>query len=95
MNNIDPYNNAPQNSNCRSKPNQQYNSNEPLHNKPIAPPFTHYIRNQATSPNQAQTNSIQQQKPDVFTENHMLRSDLETAIKYIYQLGGKWPPPGH
>lgn len=25
---------------------------------------------------------------------HMLQSDLNTAIAYIHQLGGSWPPPG-
>lgn len=28
-------------------------------------------------------------------ENAMLYSDLRTAIDYINQLGGVWPPPGH
>jgi len=28
-------------------------------------------------------------------ENAMLYSDLRTAVDYIKQLGGTWPPPGH
>lgn len=41
---------------------------------------------------QAPQQQPQQMNPQ--TENFMLRSDLQTAIQYIYQLGGVWPPPG-
>ena len=33
--------------------------------------------------------------PSLQQENAMLYSDLQTAIDYIRQLGGTWPPPGH
>ena len=29
------------------------------------------------------------------SEVEMLKSDLQTAISYIYKLGGTWPPPGY
>ena len=33
--------------------------------------------------------------PDPQTMIQMLQSDLNTAISYIRQIGGQWPPPGH
>lgn len=32
------------------------------------------------------------QTPDLQPENQMLKRDLQMAVQYIHQLGGKWPP---
>lgn len=37
---------------------------------------------------------MQRGQPDPQQMIHMLQSDLNTAIAYIHQLGGQWPPPG-
>lgn len=93
MNNIDPYNNAPppraggggcSSGKCGSKPAaQQY-----------APP-------QQVPQYTGRTTSMSQRPqmtpgtPDLQTQNQMLMADLQTAVNYIRQLGGTWPPPGH
>jgi hypothetical protein len=41
------------------------------------------------------TPQLPQRPMDPETENRYLKSDLQTAIQYIYTLGGVWPPPGH
>lgn len=79
MRNVDPYNNLPP---PRNNPGQQpKNMNEQYS-------FQQY------QPQQMQQQPPQPQQLNQQTENFMLRADLQTAIQYIYQLGGTWPPPG-
>lgn len=69
-----------------------YNNMPPPRNNPGQAPKNmneQYNYQQQQSPQQQQSQQLNPQ-----TENFMLRSDLQTAIQYIYQLGGVWPPPG-
>lgn len=102
MNNADPYNNAPPprpggggcgGGSCGSKPsmNQQYDG----------PPMPELQQQQQVPEYTGRTSSMSQRpmqtqgRPDLQTENQLLMDDLQTAIQYIQQLGGRWPPPGH
>ena len=105
MKNIDPYNNAPAGSKCgtgkcgtgtqsqQSQPQQP--QSQPLQSQP-------YLQQVPQVPQYTGKTSMMSQRPmqtpgrpDLQTENEMLRSDLKVAIQYIIQLGGRWPPPGH
>jgi hypothetical protein len=99
MSNIDPYNNAPPSKcgsgSCGPKPPPQQMS-QPYPQPPQPPPqIQQYIPQYAGKTNMTRRPLQTPGRPDPVTENEMLRSDLQTAIQYIYQLGGVWPPPGH
>jgi len=95
MSNVDPYNNAPPprpggggcgGGSCGAKPamNQQYSG-------PPVPELQQQVgRTTSMSQRPMQTPG----RPDLQTENQLLMADLQTAVQYIYQLGGTWPPPG-
>jgi hypothetical protein len=102
MNNADPYNNAPPprpgggcgGGSCGSKPsmNQQYDGPpmpELQQQQQQVPEYTGRTSSMSQRPMQTQG------RPDLQTENQLLMDDLQTAIQYIQQLGGRWPPPGH
>lgn len=102
MNNIDPYNNAPPprpgskcaGGSCSAKPsmNQQYSGPPMPELKQQSQTVTQYPqRTTSLSQRPMQTPG----RPDLQTENQMLRADLQVAVGYIQQLGGTWPPPGH
>ena len=108
LNNIDPYNNAPPprpggggcgGGSCGSKPsaNQQY-SGPPVPQMEQLEQVPQYTGPQ---PQTGRTTGMSQRpmqtpgRPDLQTENQLLMTDLQTAIQYIQQLGGTWPPPGH
>jgi len=89
MDRIDPYNNIPP---SRDKPSGQ--SAQPMNmNAQYGPPPQAYGRTTGLSV-RPQNTPGSGGPVDLGTENFMLRSDLQTAITYIHQLGGRWPPPG-
>nr|QBK87833.1 MAG: hypothetical protein LCMAC202_01790 [Marseillevirus LCMAC202] len=98
MSNVDPYNNAPPprpgSGGCGGG-----TGGAPTMNQQYTGPPTPELQQQQI-PQYGRTTSMSQRpmqtpgRPDLQTENHMLMADLQVAIQYIRQLGGKWPPPG-
>ena len=96
MSNVDPYNNAPPprpgsgGTPAAPSMNQQY----------TGPPTPELQQQQIPQYTGSRTTSMSKRplqtpgRPDLQTENNMLMADLQVAIQYIRQLGGKWPPPG-
>jgi hypothetical protein len=107
MSNIDPYNNAPPgkcgSGSCSSKQSQMNQQYQPQPQPPMNQAYPQYPpplpqqQQQYAGKTSAMTRRPMQTPGnlDPMIENQMLYSDLQTAIQYIYQLGGKWPPPGH
>jgi len=84
--NIDPYNNAPPS-----------NGGKCGMNGPISGPQTFANAYAVPQQQQQQRTGPMSRRPEQngLSEVDMLKSDLRTAIQYIYSLGGSWPPPGH
>ena len=97
MSRIDPYNNAPPprpggggcgGGSCGNKPASQQYTGPPISQQLMAPPPVQRVPTYTSRP-------MAPSRPDLQTENQLLIADLQLAIRYIQQLGGTWPPPGH
>ena len=93
---------------CGAAPamNQQYTGpptpelqQQPMNQQPTKPPMSE-LQQQQIPQYTGRTTGMSQRpaqtpgRQDLQTENQMLMSDLQVAIQYIHQLGGRWPPPG-
>jgi len=99
MKKIDPYNNIPPRKNGQGGPSGSQNylpASQSYNEGPSPGPVPNLSFNPPMPQNTVQMSQYGQQagQRNLQTENMMLHSDLQTAIQYIYQLGGKWPPPG-